>query len=92
MICVLMCLVNNQLKQKRRNKMEKPKRIGKREQILMYLEAGNRISVHSAKVLFHTTELRSRISELKRRGHNITSEYVKCPKTGAIFKEYWIAR
>ena len=89
MIFVLTYL-ENPLRQKKESDMKQPKAIGKREQILMYLEAGNRISVHSAKVLFHTTELRSRISELKRRGHNITSEYVKCPKTGSMFKEYWI--
>lgn len=43
-------------------------------QILSYLSQGGRLTTRKAAQLFYTTELRSVVSRLRKRGHVILSE------------------
>ena len=68
-------------------------RTSQRDNILADLLAGMRLTTITAKARHGTTELRSRIAELKARGHIIHSEYVKLQHPGGgttRFKEYWM--
>lgn len=53
------------------------------------LEAGERLSVKSVWLVIKTTELRHYLSQLRRDGITILSEWKE--KDGKRFKEYWLA-
>lgn len=57
------------------------------DKIKAYFESGGKLTVLKALILFGTTELRSAVSKLKKRGMNLVSHQVK----GERFFEYWLA-
>ena len=60
-------------------------------EILRYLQNGGRLTGLEGLRLFGTMKLASRISTLKRNGHNIESRIIKTP-TGKYVSEYWLEK
>lgn len=53
---------------------DKPETTGAEDKILEYLMRGNSLTVNDCLRLFHTTELRKYISNLKAKGYGISAE------------------
>lgn len=63
-------------------------------QILSYLKDGKAITGLAASKMFGVGHLPRRILDLKERGHNIHSKFIKVKKSNgdaARVKEYWLA-
>ena len=60
------------------------------DKILDYLQAGHSLNAMDALSLFQCFRLASRISDLRRQGHNIQSEFIRVP-SGKKVKKYWLA-
>lgn len=61
-----------------------------KDKVKTLLESGERISVKSVWRVIRTTETRHYVSQLKRDGLLILSEWVE--RNGYRFKEYWLAK
>jgi hypothetical protein len=59
------------------------------KEILAYLEAGGSLTPMDALNLFNCWALSSRISDLKKEGHDIKSELVK-GENGKRYSRYWL--
>lgn len=64
------------------------KKLSDRQRILRYMLRGGRVSGLNCIKLFHTTEHRKRISELRQDGFIISDEWHT--KDGSRFKVYFI--
>jgi Helix-turn-helix domain len=51
--------------------------MNQRDQVLTYLKTGEYITAAGARELFAVERLAPRISELKKRGHNITTVMIR---------------
>ena len=66
-----------------------PKQQTQEARILEYLKRGNSITALEALDKFGSFRLASRISELKKMGHQILSETIRTD-TGKHIKKYWM--
>lgn len=61
------------------------------DKILDYMKQGNTINQWDAIELFRYTRLSATIFNLKERGIDIKSKWVKSNITGKKYKDYWIS-
>ena len=59
------------------------------KQILAYMQTGHRITGIEALNMFGCFRLPSRITDLRNKGYDISSRFVKTA-SGKSIKEYWI--
>lgn len=60
-----------------------------KQKIKTLLETGAKVTVKSAWLICRTTELRTYLSQLRKDGMMILSEWVE--RDGKRFKQYWLA-
>jgi hypothetical protein len=61
------------------------------QSMLLYLEAGNKLTSLEALEKFGCMRLASRVSDWKKEGHDIRSEMIKVP-SGKRVAEYWLEK
>jgi hypothetical protein len=66
------------------------KKLSTRDKILNYLKNGYHLTSIGVLNLLGTTEIRSRIAELRKAGYNIQDRWVE--RNGKRFKEYYIPK
>lgn len=57
--------------------------------IMFYMLQGNKITPLEALQRFQCERLAARIADIKKRGHDVKSEFVTLP-SGKRVKQYWI--
>ena len=57
--------------------------------ILFYMLRGNRITPLEALQYFQCERLAARIADIRKKGHDVKSEFVTMP-SGKRVKQYWI--
>ncbi len=62
----------------------------KQQLILQSLLEGKRLTTLDGMLKFKTTELRKRVSELRRLGYPIADKWIVNKKTNSRYKEYFI--
>ena len=62
----------------------------KKAKLLRLLKQGVRISELKGLNLGLGTSMRSRVSELRKEGHDIKDKFVKNSNTGSRYKEYYM--
>lgn len=58
--------------------------------ILAHLQAGRSITEQQARDLYHISKLQARISELRKAGYKIQTEWVGPRKCAGSYARYWL--